>query len=98
LAILFDKFLPSLLGNETILYTALPNGRGGFEIPYLIQMGWVFFFTTLLIMVISLLDVKGQTHANDLLEDNGKYKLTNGHIVMIVFVLGVVAALYIRFW
>jgi SSS family solute:Na+ symporter len=98
LAILFDKFLPSLLGNETILYTALPNGRGGFEIPYLIQMGWVFFFTTLLIIIISWLDVKGQTHANDLQEDNAKYKLTNGHIVMIVFVLGVVAAMYIRFW
>jgi hypothetical protein len=44
------------------------------------------------------LDVKGQTHANDLQEDNAKYKLTNGHIVMIVFVLGVVAAMYIRFW
>jgi SSS family solute:Na+ symporter len=98
LAILFDKFLPSMLGNETILYTALPNGHGGFEIPYLIQMGWVFFFTTLLIVAISLLDVKGQTHANDLQEDNSKYKLTNGHIVMIVFVLGVVAAMYIRFW
>jgi SSS family solute:Na+ symporter len=98
LAILFDKFLPSMLGNETILYTALPNGHGGFEIPYLIQMGWVFFFTTLLIVAISLLDVKGQTHANDLQEDNSKYKLTNGHIVMIALVLGVVIAMYIRFW
>ncbi len=98
LAILFDKFLPSMLGSETILYTALPNGHGGFEIPYLIQMGWVFFFTTLLIVAISLLDVKGQTHANDLQEDNSKYKLTNGHIVMIALVLGVVIAMYIRFW
>jgi SSS family solute:Na+ symporter len=98
LAILFDKFLPSMLGNETILYTALPNGHGGFEIPYLIQMGWVFFFTTLLIVAISMLDVKGQTHANDLQEDNSKYKLTNGHIIMIALVLGVVIAMYIRFW
>lgn len=98
LAILFDKFLPSLLGNETILYTALPTGHGTFEIPYLIQMGWVFFFTTLLIVIISLLDVKGQTHSNDLQEDVSKYKLTNAHIAMIVFVLGFVAAMYIRFW
>ncbi len=98
LAILFDKFLPSMLGNETILYTALNNGHGVYEIPYLIQMGWVFFFTTLLIVVISLLDVKGQTHANALVEDNTKYKLTNAHIAMIVFVLGFVAAMYIRFW
>ncbi|MEY3377547.1 MAG: hypothetical protein RLZZ328_588, partial [Bacteroidota bacterium] len=70
LSILFDKFLPSMLGNETILYTAYPTSSGSFEIPYLIQMGWVFVFTTLLIIVISLLDVKGQTHANDLQEDN----------------------------
>ncbi len=98
LAILFDKFLPSMLGNETLLYTALPTGHGTYEIPYLIQMGWVFFFTTLLIVVISLIDVKGQTHANSLQEDTTKYKLTNAHIAMIVFVLGVVAAMYIRFW
>jgi SSS family solute:Na+ symporter len=98
LAILFDKFLPSMLGNETILYTALPNGHGGYEIPYLIQMGWVFLFTTLIIILISLIDVKGQTHANSLQEDTTKYKLTNAHIAMIVTILIVVAGLYIRFW
>jgi SSS family solute:Na+ symporter len=98
LAILFDKFLPSMLGNETILYTALPNGHGGFEIPYLIQMGWVFLFTCIIMVVISLIDVKGQTHANSLEEDTTKYKLTNAHIAMIITILIVVAGLYIRFW
>ena len=98
LSILFDKFLPSMLGNETILYTAYPTSSGSFEIPYLIQMGWVFFFTTLLIIVISLLDVKGQTHANDLQEDNTKYQLSKASIAMIVLVLGFVIAMYIRFW
>jgi SSS family solute:Na+ symporter len=98
LAILFDKFLPSLLGNETLLYTALPNGKGGFEIPYLIQMGWVFFFTMLIMIVVSLLGVKGQTHANALAEDTTKYKLTNAHIAMIITIIIVVAGLYIRFW
>ncbi len=98
LSILFDKFLPSMLGNETILYTAYPTSSGSFEIPYLIQMGWVFVFTTLLIIVISLLDVKGQTHANDLQEDNSKYQLSKASIAMIVLVLGFVIAMYIRFW
>lgn len=98
LSILFDKFLPSMLGNETILYTAYPTSSGSFEIPYLIQMGWVFVFTTLLIIVISLLDVKGQTHANDLQEDNTKYHLSKASIAMIVLVLGFVIAMYIRFW
>lgn len=98
LSILFDKFLPSMLGNETILYTAYPTSSGSFEIPYLIQMGWVFVFTTLLIILISLLDVKGQTHANDLQEDNTKYQLSKASIAMIVLVLGFVIAMYIRFW
>jgi hypothetical protein len=61
-------------------------------------MGWVFVFTTLLIIVISLLDVKGQTHANDLQEDNAKYQLSKASIAMIVLVLGFVIAMYIRFW
>jgi SSS family solute:Na+ symporter len=98
LSVLFDKFLPNLLGHETILYTAYPTASGSFEIPYLIQMGWVFFFTTLLIIVVSLLDVKGQTHSNDLIEDQTKYQLSKTSIAMIVIVLGFVMAMYIRFW
>jgi hypothetical protein len=49
-------------------------------------------------IVVSLLDVKGQTHANDLQEDTTKYKLTNTHIAMIITILVVVAGLYIKFW
>ena len=98
LSVLFDKFLPNMLGHETILYTAYPTASGSFEIPYLIQMGWVFFFTTLLIILVSLLDVKGQTHSNDLIEDKTKYQLSKTSIAMIVIVLGFVMAMYIRFW
>jgi hypothetical protein len=44
------------------------------------------------------LDVKGQTHASDLQEDNTKYQLSKASIAMIVLVLGFVIAMYIRFW
>jgi len=98
LSVLFDKFLPSMLGHETIIYTAYPTASGSFEIPYLIQMGWVFFFTTMVIILVSLLDVKGQTHSNDLIEDYTKYQLSKASIAMIVIVLGFVMAMYIRFW
>ena len=47
LAVLFDKMLPGLAGNDTLIYTAYPTGTGAYEIPFLIQMGWVFFFTSL---------------------------------------------------
>jgi SSS family solute:Na+ symporter len=98
LSILFDKFLPGWMGNDTLLYTAYPTASGSFEIPYLIQMGWVFCFTTLAIIVVSLLDVKGQKHENDITEDQGQFKLSNAHLAMAMLVLGVVIALYIKFW
>jgi SSS family solute:Na+ symporter len=98
LSIVFDKFIVGLAGNETILYTAYSNGHGGFEIPYLIQMGLVFAFTMITIVLISLLDKAGQKHENDLIEDGSKYKLTNANLAMIIIILGLVAAIYIRFW
>ena len=98
LSIVFDKFLPGWMGNDTLLYTAYPTASGSFEIPYLIQMGWVFCFTTLAIILVSLLDVKGQKHENDITEDQGQFKLSNAHLAMAMLVLGVVIALYIKFW
>jgi len=98
LAVLFDKFLPGLAGNETLIYTAYPTGTGAYEIPFLIQMGWVFFFTSLLIIIVSLLDVKGRALGNALQIDKSMYKVTPGVMAMIIIVLGIIVALYIRFW
>jgi SSS family solute:Na+ symporter len=98
LAILFDKFLPGIAGNETWLYTAYPNASGAFEIPFLIQMGWVFFFTVLLIATISLLDKKGQVKGNDMKSATDLYGLTSGQWVMVITILLAVAVLYARFW
>jgi SSS family solute:Na+ symporter len=98
LAILFDKFLPGIAGNDTWLYTAYPNGKGGFEIPFLIQMGWVFFFTTLLIIVVSLLDKKGRANVKALEVDKAMNKVSNVHLAMIVVILLLVAVIYARFW
>jgi len=98
LSIIFDKFIVGWVGAETILYTAYSNGQGSFEIPYLIQMGLVFAFTMITIVLVSLLDKSGQKHENDLIEDSTKYKLTNANLAMIIIVLGLVAAMYIRFW
>ena len=98
LAILFDKFLPGLAGNDTLLYTAYPNATGEYEIPFLIQMGWVFFFTVILIATVSLLDKKGATRVHALEVDANIYKVSPGILAMIIIVLGITAALYIRFW
>lgn len=98
LAILFDKFLPGIAGNDTWLYTAYANGKGGFEIPFLIQMGWVFFFTTILIIVVSLLDAKGRANVNALQVDKSMHKVSNTHLAMIIVILLLVAVIYARFW
>jgi SSS family solute:Na+ symporter len=98
LSIVFDKFMVGWAGHETILYTAYSNGHGGFEIPYLIQMGLVFAFTMITMVLVSLMDTKGQTHENDIIEDTTRYQLSNSNLAMIIIVLGLVAAMYIRFW
>ena len=34
LSVFFNEFAPQVFGNETFLYTAYPNGKGGYEIPF----------------------------------------------------------------
>src|ERR1041384_6637241 len=58
LSVFFNQFAPAVLGNETILYTAYPNGKGGYEIPFLICMGLSFFITMLVMIFISLFGPK----------------------------------------
>ena len=98
LAVLFDKFLPGIAGNDTLLYTAYPTAAGTFEIPFLIQMGWVFFFTSILIIAVSLLDAKGRAYVHALQLDKSMYKVSKGNLAMIIILLGLIMALYIRFW
>ncbi len=54
LCLFFNEFAPAHFGNNTWFYTAYPNGKGGFEIPFLIAMGLSFFFTVLIMVIISL--------------------------------------------
>lgn len=98
LAILFDKLLPGLAGNDTLLYTAYPTASGGFEIPFLIQMGWVFFFTTLLIIGVSLIDKSGREKGSALEVDKKMFKVSPQHWFLITIILLAIAVLYAKFW
>jgi SSS family solute:Na+ symporter len=97
LMVLFDKFLPGWFP-ETPLYTAFMNAQGIYEIPFLISMGWVFFFTVLLMVIISLIDVKGSKEVNALQVDSTMFRVSPGILTMIIIILGILLALYIRFW
>ena len=96
LSVLFNEFAPALFGNETLLYTAFPNGNGGFEIPFHICMGLSFAFTMLLMIAISFAGPKVNPKAFEL--DSEMFKLKPQTTVLIVITLLTIFALYAKFW
>ncbi|WP_439504299.1 sodium:solute symporter family transporter [Sediminibacterium sp.] len=96
LSVFFNNYAPGVLGNETILYTAYPNGKGGYEIPFLINMGWSFFFTTLLMVIISFSGPKINPKA--FIFDKSMFAVSKSVIVLIVITLLLLTVLYVRFW
>lgn len=92
----FNEMAPSVFGNETFLYTAYPNGKGGFEIPFLIAMGISFLFTIIVMVSISLAGPKINAKAFAL--DKEMFKLKPSIQIMIIVTLMILAALYIKFW
>lgn len=96
LSVLFNEFAPQLFGNNTFFYTAYPNGKGGFEIPFHICMGLSFLFTMIIMIAISLLGPKINPKA--FLLDKEMFKLRPSTAALIVFTLLVIAALYVKFW
>jgi len=96
LSVFFNEFAPQLLGHETFLYTAYPNGKGGFEIPFLIAMGLAFMFAVIVMVVMSLAGPKVNPKAFAL--DKTMFKIKPSLLAMIVVVLMLIAALYVKFW
>ncbi|MCC6761365.1 MAG: sodium/solute symporter [Chitinophagaceae bacterium] len=96
LAIFFNSYAINIFGTETLLYTAFPNGKGAYEIPFQINMGWSFFFTMLVMIVLSLIGKGGEQKAFVL--DKAMFKVQPIHTVMIVAILLIITALYAYLW
>lgn len=103
LAIFFNSFAVDIFGKETWLYTAftyekLENGvvHTITEIPFLINMGWSFFFTVLVMVLISLSGPKLNPKAFAI--DATMFKVDNRTMVLIVMTLLLLTAIYVRFW
>ena len=100
MSIFFKLLAVPLFGHETWLYTAFQtpddNGVLVYQIPFLINMGWAFFFTMLVMIVISLAGPKVNPKAFEL--DKAMFKLKPSVIAMIVATLLILAALYVKFW
>lgn len=96
LCVFFNEFAPQVFGNETFFYTAYPNGKGGYEIPFLIAMGLSFMFTVALMVVMSLAGPKINPKAFEL--DKSMFKIKPSLLAMIVLILLILTALYAKFW
>jgi solute:Na+ symporter, SSS family len=104
ISLLFNSsVLPNTFGKETLLYTAYEYTKavGGelktfVEIPFLITMGWSFFFTVLVMVVISLFGPKENPKAIEI--DASMFKLKPSTLALIVISLLLLSALYIKFW
>ena len=95
-SVFFNEMAPGLLGNDTFLYTAYPNGKGSFEIPFHICMGLSFFFTMAIMIVMSLAGPKVNPKAFAL--DKTMFKVAPSTMALIVVTLLIIAALYVKFW
>jgi len=96
LAIVFNNYAPVWFGHETILYTAFRNKDGVYEIPFLISMGWSFFFTVLVMVGMSMAGPKVNPKAFVL--DKEMFKLKPSTTLLIVITLLILTIIYVRFW
>jgi solute:Na+ symporter, SSS family len=103
LAIFFNSYAVDIFGRNTWLYTAyeyqkIDKGvvKTLVEIPFLINMGWSFFFTVLVMVIISLKGPK--INPNSFVSDKEMFKLKPSTILLIVITLLVISALYAKFW
>jgi SSS family solute:Na+ symporter len=90
------NFAPRWFGNETFLYTAFPNGHGGYEIPFLICMGLSFLFTMIVMVAISLAGPK--INAKHFVLERSMFKVDSSTLALIVVTLLLLSALYVKFW
>ena len=96
LSVFFNQFAPAMLGNETIIYTAYPNGAGGYAIPFLTCMGLSFLFTMLTMIAISLAGPR--INPKSFVLDKEMLTLNRSTIFLIILTFLILAALYSKFW
>jgi len=96
LCFFFNELAPALFGNNTWFYTAYPNGHGGYEIPFLIAMGLSFFFTVLIMVIVSITGPVINQKA--FIFEPGMFKLKPQTTALAVIIILLLTALYVKFW
>lgn len=96
LAIFFNSYAIPLFGTDNIMYTAYLNKSGAYEIPFLINMGWSFVLTIIIMVIISMAGPKVNPKAFEI--DASMFKVSKSTLVLIVIILMLLSALYVKFW
>jgi SSS family solute:Na+ symporter len=103
LSVIFNVYAPEWFGHETFLYTSYETTEmiGGiakrvWRIPFLLCMGYSFFFTVAIMVAMSLAGPKVNPKAFEL--DKSMFRLSPSTIALILLILIVLSVLYIRFW
>ncbi len=96
LSVIFNNYAPGWFGNDTLIYTAYPNGKGGYEIPFLMCMALSFFFTVAVMVGMSLAGPKVNPKAFEL--DREMFKINASSKILIIAILMILVALYVKFW
>lgn len=95
-SVFFNQFAVYFFGTETLLYSAFYNGKGAYEIPFFISMGWSFLLTIIVMVTISLGGPKINPKAFAL--DPQMFRLRSSTVVLMVVTLLILSALYVKFW
>ncbi len=103
LAIFFNSYAVDLFGKETWMYSAFTYEKMEkgvvntiTEIPFLINMGWSFVITVIVMIAISLAGPKVNPKAFAI--DKSMFKVDPRTMILIVITLLLLTAIYVRFW
>ncbi len=88
----------ALAGALATIPTGLILERVFAGMPFLHRMGWTFLILMALMIIISLIDKRGQEKVHGIEVDTSEFRTSTGFTVGALLLIGVLAALYIIFW
>jgi SSS family solute:Na+ symporter len=95
------KFLPGMMDLSFLApvgFAVKPEGSSIYEIPFLDRMGIVFVFCIVGMMIISLVQGKGQASPKGLEIDSSMFRPNRSFAIGSVIVLAIITMLYTIFW
>jgi len=88
----------ALVGALATIPTGILLERVFVGMPFLHRMGWVFFILIALMILVSMIDVKGRKVDHTVIMERSMFRTSTSFTIGLLLVLGILTALYIVFW